>query len=378
MNSRAIRNAFLYIWWALRAVGRLARRAIPRVYASAIMLVILWLTYLAVRYLVTSLAVPSGPPPQILALPTRLDRGLLGESRSAFEALAAAEHPRSPLAHYHRLDSWIQPDAFNDCTRSGCHNPLPHSKKKEVRAFLNMHATSIHCGVCHMQADQQPMPLAWYDLNTGRTRDPPAILLAYEILTRTDADAMWKADGLATQRRLVRLLRQAAGEAGNLDVLSQLADHFDAYRVGSAGFENMLKDGPDALARHFRGEYGAKLALTAADTGRPLLGHPNTRSAVETYLARKDSAPPDGKQTLLKAVHPLKRETALSCTDCHRTEGSLVNFTSLGYPEARQRAMIDPIVFRMIEHINAGRPFNLPAVIGGAPLPPPEPKPGAP
>src|SRR5690606_8055967 len=95
----------------------------------------------------------------------------------------------SPLAHYHRIDSWIEPDPFNDCARSGCHAPLPHARRKEVRAFLNMHATSIHCGVCHFQTDREPLNLGWYDLDHGEVRAEPAILQAYAMITNADSTA---------------------------------------------------------------------------------------------------------------------------------------------------------------------------------------------
>ncbi len=358
-----LRHAALYSWYAVRSFGRFLRRTVPRVYAFGLMLVITWLTYMSIRYLIVSLAVPGQAPPQIAALPTRLDRDVIGAGRTAFAALDAAEHPRSPLAHYHRLDSWIEPDKFNDCTRSGCHSPLPHAKGKEVRAFLNMHATSIHCGVCHLQGDDVPRPLVWYDLSSGGTRDTPAIMQAYAMVTGPDVKARWKSATAEDQRQLVALLRRASKEAGGISALNDLADHFSAYRVGSAGFDKMLESAPEVLPKFFRGEYGAKLAIRDAADGQPLLSHPGTEAAVREWFARKDAAGPDERQKLLAAVHPLRSDAALSCTDCHRAEGSLMKFAALGYPPARVDDFVAPIVFRMIEHINAGRPFSLPTVI---------------
>ncbi|HKQ47212.1 MAG TPA: hypothetical protein VJZ71_03975 [Phycisphaerae bacterium] len=349
----------------VRTVHRL--RIMSRLYAAALIAVIVWVTWLSLRYLLSSLAVDQ-PPAQIVALPTRLDRAALGAGRSAFAALDAAEHPRSPLAHYHRLDSWPRPDSFNDCARAGCHNPLPHSKKKEVRAFLNMHATSIHCGVCHFKQEDRPLSLAWYDLDNGETREPPSILRAYEMLTGPDASTRWKKAGREEQARLVALLRSASREAGGARDLDELANHFEAYRLDSPGFERLLADAPDLLPRHFRGEYGAKLAVVDGN-GRTLRGHPNTESAVRQWLTRNDAVSEAERKSLLGDVHPLKRETALTCTDCHTAAGGLVDFAKAGYPPARLEQLVSPIVFRMIEHINAGRPFNLPAVLGGQPLP---------
>lgn len=360
---RTMRHAAVYAGYILRGTWRFLRVAVPRVYAFGLMAVILWLTYMSIRYLVVSLAVPGKTPPQIAALPTRLDREAIGAGRTAFAALDAAEHPRSPLAHYHRLDSWIEPDRFNDCTRSGCHGPLPHAKGKEVRAFLNMHATSIHCGVCHFQGDEAPRSLVWYDLKTGDARDPPAILQAYEMVSGPDAKSRWKKATADQQRQLVNLLRRASREAGGIAGLDDIADHFNAYRVGSPGFEKVLDSVPEILPRYFRGEYGAKLAVRDAASGRPVLRHPDTESAVREWFARKDTAGADERMKLLAAVHPLRSESAMSCTHCHSVEGSRVDFAKMGYPPARMDDFVAPIVFRMIEHINSGRAFHLPEVL---------------
>jgi hypothetical protein len=161
--------------------------------------------------------------------------------------LDAAEHPRSPLAHHHRLIH--DPARFlNDCVPApGCHNPLPHSSA--IRAFLNMHATSIHCGVCHFQSDDRPRSLTWYDLESGHTRTPPSILAAYGMVTGADTESRWKSADHAAQTRLVDSLRRAAKDAGGASDLEQLADHFEAYGFKSPGFAR-LPEAPNT-ARHF-------------------------------------------------------------------------------------------------------------------------------
>lgn len=372
MSKPSLETTLRYAWIVLRSLGRFVREAVPRVYAAAMVLLIGWLTYMAVSYLVTSLAIDAGPPAQITALPKRLDRSILTAERTDFQAVDAAEFPRSPLAHYHRLDQWVQPDRFNDCTRSGCHNPVPHSKRKELRAFLNMHATSIHCGVCHFNVSQTPRPLVWYDLASGRPQEAPAILQAFGLLTTEAELKRWDNPTEADQAQLVELLRAAARDANNLPAIEQLADHFEAVRVTSPSFERLLSEAREALPRHFRGEYGAKLAIQDSETGLPQLGHPNTESAITDYLARGSSVGEAERERMLKAVHPLRGEDALNCTDCHRIEGSLVDFAKAGYPEARINLLVNPVVFRMVEHIAAGRAFNLPEVVGPAPLPPPK------
>jgi hypothetical protein len=363
MTKSKLQRVGVYLRAALRLAGRAAAMAIPRGYAIALFVLITWTTWMAVRYLVTSLASADTAPTQITNLPTRLDRAALGAERSAFDALDAAEHPRSPLAHYHRLDNWIRPDPFNDCTRSGCHGPLPHSRSQDVRAFLNMHATSIHCGVCHFNSEHRPRKLVWYDQTTGRPGEPPAILRAQELVTGPDAPARWKKADASDQRELVRLIRLAARDGGGLRSLDQLADHLEAYRVGSRGFEQVLAEAPAILRRHCRGEYGAKLAMVAQDGSGPQRGHPRTNRAVSEWLANQDTTDAELRARLLNAVHPLRREQALNCTDCHAARDSLVDFAAMGYPREGIERFVAPTLFRMIEHIHAGRPFNLPGVL---------------
>ena len=335
----------------IRFIPSLIRRA----YGLALLVFICWLTFLSIRYLVRSLLVPSATPEQIVGIPKRLGPDILGTDQSAWKAIAAAETPRMPPAHYHRIDSWIDPDRFNDCTRSGCHGPLPHGRSQEVRAFLNMHATSIHCGVCHMTTESEPLKLAWYDLETGQAQSPPAILRVYETLT-APRDGDFDRD---FQRQVVHLLKLAAKDVGDSNGLEQLRQHFRAARPGSAAFARLVEGATTALPRYFRGEYGAKLALVSK-ADEPILGHPGTASDVQAFL--NDGAPLSERQRedLIERIHPRRREQALTCSACHSKGESLIAFEDLGYPPARLRALSDPLVFQMIENIDAGVPFELP------------------
>ncbi len=353
--------------------ARLLGGLLKRLYALAAITVIVWLTYNAFRYLIDSLLIPSRAPAQITALPRRLDEAVLRGRRPEWLGLTAVEHPRGPLSHYHRFDSWIQADPLNDCTRSGCHAPLPHAKRKEVRAFLNMHATTLHCGVCHMESQEVPLPLVWYDLERGRVQNPPALLRALDWLASRVPPA--SGDGKAArdqQRQIVALLRQAAQEAGGDAALSRLAEHLHAVRATSPSFERLLASAAETVQRSLRGLYGAKLALRSQTGEHPLLGHPGTESAVQRYLAERDQAGEERKRELLAAVHPQRRSEPLTCAACHRDRPSHVDLTALGYPPARVEALTDPAVVRMIEHIAAGQPFSLPQVIeprSGSPPP---------
>lgn len=357
--------------WIVRA----ARSLVLRTYALLLIVLIGWVSWRAFRYLVVSLLLPEGAPPQLTALPKRLDTPLLTTYRDEWQGLQSAEHARSPLAHYHRLESWIQPDAGNNCTTSGCHSPLPHAKRKEVRAFLNMHATSMHCGVCHMATEDRPLPLTWYNIRNGQESAPPAVLRALaELQAIRSADGNW--GGTVEQRRTITaLLHAAAEETGGAPELVTMARHFSSIRLAGPAFAELAAAALEILPRHFRGEYGAKTALFDRATGAPLLGHPGTAEAIQRFHRESPSASPAEREALLTAVHPRRRDVALVCGDCHQREGGLIDFAALGYPEPRIDDLVRPVVFQMIEHIAKGQPFYLPQFVSPGetpPKPPPE------
>lgn len=341
--------------WLLRHGPDLLRRA----YGLALMVLLIWVSYAAVHYLVVSLLRPSQTPPQISAVPRRLEAELLHGSSPDWLGLASVEHPRGPLSHFHRFESWYEEDRFNDCARGGCHAPLPHSKTKEVRAFLNLHATSMHCGVCHFEG--APAKLVWYDLRSGETRSRPALL---DLLERMENRRQPPPDEAATrqeQRELGRALRRAAAENLGEPHLIRLAEQIEAVRPTSPAYERLLGVLRDAIRQALRGAYGAKLAV-ADGAGRPMLAHPGAGAAVREWLAQGAQLQGPARDTLLNAVHPLRRDTPLDCTDCHRPDGARLDFSASGYPEARIRTLQNAAIFTMIQHIREGRPFYLPTV----------------
>jgi hypothetical protein len=340
---------------------RLAKMVIERVYAVAIIGVTAWLSYMAIRYLVVTLMFPTTSPGQIIGIPTRMTGEVLQTRREQWAGVGASENPRGPLAHYHRIGGWVQPDNFNSCTQSGCHPPLPHSKRKEVRAFLNMHATSLQCGVCHQKSDASPLTMTWYDLETGQPREAPSALQAYELVTSAEGRKELEQGSPEAQARLVRLLESAANESEGVTTLRGLARHVEAVRSTSETFQQLVNSVRTILPAHFRGEYGAKLALRDPQTGRPILGHPETADAVREYIEHGAGLKPGDREPLLARIHPSRRPQAVHCTDCHRDTGSLVDFAKMGYPSPRREALVRKPVFQMIEHIGAGQPMNLPS-----------------
>lgn len=333
-----------------------------RIYAFILIAVVVFVSYRAFEYLVVQLLVPREAPAQITRIPARLTEEVWQSDPEQWLGMQLAEQPRTPLAHYHHLDGWFQSDPVNDCTRSGCHSPLPHAERKEDRAFLNMHATSIHCGVCHMTSDQVPLPLVWYALDNGRPTEPPALLRLYGWLHSETGQELRTDPTAAHQERLVALLDQAARQAGGDPDLERLAAQVNAPRFSSRQFQAAIELVEARLPLHFRGEYGAKLALRDAQ-GRPLLDHPNNDAAVREYLENLRALTPARRDVLLEQVHTRRRPSTLVCTQCHTTEQSLVDLTQVGYPPARVTALQQGWVFTMIEHIMQGNIFHLPGFV---------------
>lgn len=351
----------------LRAGGLRAWDIFRRAYALTLIVIIIWLSYGAIRYLIVSLVAPLETAAQVRQIPTRMDEHLLNGHRPDWLGLDAVENPRAPVGRYHRLTSWIPPDPANTCTQSGCHAPLPHSQRKEVRAFLNMHATSLHCGVCHMESSGAPLALTWYHPKDGSTAPPPVLLQALAQLQQ-GSDAARYDD--AARERLVTLLRQASRAADNDSRLSRAAEHLAAVRASSPSFPALLRQAREVVEGSLRGAYGVKLALVDGG-GRPILAHPGTEEAMRDYLRGAEQASQEERERLLTAVHPLRRQAARVCSECHRVGGSLIDFARLGFPPFRIQQLNEAAVFEMIQHISEGTEFHLPGVAPPrAPAPP--------
>ncbi len=361
----------------LRAVPGLLLAFGRRIYAVVVIGVTAWVSFLAIRYLVVTLMFPSPAPAQITGIPTRLNRAVLDTRRTEWAGVASNVNPRAPLAHYHRLDGWIQPDPHNSCTQSGCHAPLPHSRRKEVRAFLNMHATTLHCGVCHMTSDQTPLPLTWYSLADGEACGPPSILKAYALLAAEQPvyGSPVHQQNTTVQRELASLLSMAAEESDGVPALAELARHLAAVPPNGEAFGQLVEAARATLPRHFHGSYGAKLSLLNRPGGEPLLGHPGTAGPVKEFLQRGASLSPADRLALLARVHPRKRVQTLQCSECHSPGRPLVDLSKVGYPPARLEALSQPAVIRMIQHSSEGQPMHMREFFTPQPQPQPQPQP---
>ena len=345
-----------------------------RIYAIIPIVVVVVLSYEALRYLFVSLLFPYAAPQQITSIPVRLTEDVWRTQPRAWIGQELAETPRTPLSHYHQIDGWFQPDPHNDCTQSGCHTPMPHNAHKEVRAFLNMHATSIHCGVCHMQHEGTPLPLTWYDLADGTPTGPPELLRLYGWLESSEGQEALAAPSAEAQKKLVTLLRAAAAAAPGGHALGRLADEAEAVRHTSDAFQATVALVREQVPLHFHGEYGARLALRDGPAGGPILGRSGSAGATAEYLKRRETADAAELAGLLEQVHPPRRASPPACGECHGADRPLVDLETVGYPPERIRTLREGWIFPAIEHIAAGRPLYLPEFIlpddDGAPAPP--------
>lgn len=339
---------------------RIVLEIVKRIYALGLIAIVLYLSYRAVKYLIVSLLIATPPPPQIVDVPLRADETLARKDARAFQGITAVENPRVPLARYHRVDHWFAIDAVNGCTTAGCHAPLPHAENKSVRAFLNMHATSMHCGTCHLALDEEPLPLVWYDPETGAPTEPPALLRA---LTMLDNPAIESADD-AQRDELVSILRDACSHTPDAARLTTLTQHFATVAPGGENWKRVVAAARAEVIKHARGEYDAKLAV-ADRAGNPRLDHAGNDAAVAEYLARGDDLPQAERDALLARVHPERRAQTLQCLDCHQREQSLIDFAALGYTKRRRELLARPLVVRMIQNIANGQTFYMPDFLEG-------------
>jgi hypothetical protein len=342
-----------------RIVGRVILRLLGAIYPLLLIIVILTLSGLAFWYLLDSLLFSPVNPPQVADLPA-LRETELSRSSSAFAGVRATENPRIPLAHYHRFGPWFQPDPFNDCTRSGCHGALPHYRRKESRAFLNLHATSLHCGVCHMASDGAQPALTWYDLTTGQTASPPAALRAMGWLDANERNP--GGISAADQAAFVALLKEANRTVHARD-MERLIEHVAAVRHDRPDLPALLRDARSVLQSHLRGEYGVKLALRS-EAGGPVLAHPGSADATTAFVASRETLSGAAREQLLNQVHTRRAAQPRMCTDCHTTDRSAINFAKLGYPDARVRALTEPVLMSAIQKIMQGEEFHLPGFVG--------------
>ncbi len=330
---------------ALRAAGRI----IVRLYALLILLVVLWTGYTAISYLARYVFRPIAVPDKFLdplAAPAPPDRR---QARGS----AGAEGPGDDLAHYHRDP---QPFAFAagaGCATGGCHTLMPHTKRKEVRAFANFHTTFLDCSSCHDPGVTPPARAAWLDNRTGAVQKPPALLRLMVLLEGVSQPVQTKAADITPQ--IIALLREAETAVGVDPPLHEMLIHLETTEPGSPVWRKAIGDLQAVLPSRVRGEYGARIA-PAAVAEEWARRQSQSAALTREYNATAPSSPQ--RDAVNKRIHENVLAKPDACMTCHGGEPPRFDFEQLGYSPQRASALRNTEVARMIQHIREGRPFS--------------------
>lgn len=330
-----------------------------RLYSVAIAGGYAFIAFISLRYLLLMLLTRQTAPVEIRNIPTRLDAQEFFASAVApgDHEPHAHERPRGPLAHFHQVPQWFTPDPQNSCTTAGCHMPLPHGQRVEVRAFLNMHATFVDCGVCHAHETGTTADAHWISV-TDRTVAPVPAILRLE--ARLDAlDEVPDAEAPAVATDLKVLLREALPASNYHEQLQNWLLRLETTYPASRTWHGIIADMQAGIHMHVHGEYAAKIALFHGDA---LVGRPTEaqREATEIYVDRGAQLPADQQQELLDRVHADIKPMGAMCTPCHHPDSELLDIAELGYPPERVQALRNSAIVRSVLSIEQGQPFVLP------------------
>ncbi|MFH1746185.1 MAG: cytochrome b/b6 domain-containing protein [Planctomycetota bacterium] len=342
----------------LDRLSKFGRNLLRRAYSLAVAGAYAIVAFIALRFLILMLVTRQTAPVEIIDIPTRLDADVFFAAAMSVEHQPASVHrARGPLAHFHQIPQWFQPDPGNTCTTAGCHSPLPHGKRVEVRAFLNMHATFVDCTVCHAQAAEESHEAHWFSLADRQPTDTPAILRLAARLE--DLEEVQPDQAEALRDELIGLLREALPVAGNHRQLQDWLLRLATTHPRNRAFNFIVDDMRDNIHIHVHGEYGAKIGLFVDGQ---LLGAPSPakQAAIRDFLKRRadmSAAERDATfKTLCKGIIP----SGTMCTPCHSANPTLIDMATVGYAAKRVLELSNSSITRSIISIEQGQPFYLP------------------
>ncbi len=330
-----------------------------RSYSAVVAAAYVFVAFLALDFLAHMLLTRQTAPVEIVDIPKRLDADefFAAAVEPAFFEARSDHQARGPLAHFHQIPQWFQPDPKDSCTTSGCHTPLPHGQRIEVRAFLNMHATFVDCAVCHAEGDYNPKQASWIKLPERERTMVPAILRVATMLEENPE--IPSEDAAQFSVELQRLLAEALPASGYNPQLRSWLVRLETTHPRSQVWRDIIIDLRRDVDMHVRGEYAAKVALYQDDAR---VGHPteDEQAATRAYLRQKDTLSESAAQELLDRVHVGIRPVGAMCTPCHSDKPELVDAALLGYPRSRVRQLRESSIMRSILKIESGQPFYLP------------------
>jgi hypothetical protein len=341
---------------ASRVLG-VGKTIIVRLYALAILLVVVWAGYTAVSYLFHAVFQPVQVPPWFLEWRGHLDEKALREPDVPGVTGPAA---RAPLAHFHAVDRWFQLDPHNGCTVSGCHMPLPHTKSKALRAFANFHSTFIECMMCHETVKANPAPAMWVSISTGLKQGPPPML---QLIRALEADAAKIRENPASvQPTIDSLLRETVTVLGGDPLLEYLHLEIHNAQPGSPVWIHAMDQLSQTLPAYARGEYGAKIAPQASDSD---LKQAAAELAEQTKAYQAAAAGSPAREELYKKIHAPVVARPKGCLLCHGGKPARLDFESLGYSASRAAQLHGAPIAKLMQQVQEGHPFYLPGIQPG-------------
>ena len=336
-------------------VGRIGQM-MQRLYALAILLVIVWTGYTAVAYLFRAVFTPVHVSEHMKQWAAVIDAATLVDRDLATEAQL---YPRAPLRHFHTLGGLFEPAPNTGCTISGCHGTLAHHKRKEVRAFANLHTTFMTCRMCHTADLTNPTDAVWIRADDGTRIETPPLL---ELIRLLEVMAVQIDQAPAELHpTIIESLRQAVEKGHRDPILQYLLAQLETSEPGSPVWRKTVVQLRSELPNHARGEYGAMVTPATTDE-REQMFRVRQRALAKKYLA----AEPDSEdaKVIHKQIHEGITTEPEGCTVCHGDEPPRLQFEKLGYSPQRSAFLRDAPVTRMIDQIQRGRPFHLPRALG--------------
>ncbi len=303
---------------------------------------------------------------EVEEVPLRLDASALTTSaeESGKAGNGGASHnelQRGPLAHFHAIPTWYEPDPGNTCTMSGCHSALPHGERKEVRAFLNMHTTFVDCQTCHRDQDLHGTELSWLNLPDRTPRSAPAVL---RLATLLDTEAKDETHPSPWDDQLVATLREAVTESGADPELTRWLAALGASRVGGVRYNDVVETMRFRIHGHGHGEYGTKIGIPV-DSGHRWTPSADEQKAIDKIRGSGSVLRVDERKALVETVHGDLKKPKVECSLCHTSAGGLLDFAALGYSPVRVEALRSNTIARQAQAVESGETFFLPSVLGG-------------
>ncbi|UCD29858.1 MAG: hypothetical protein JSV03_05095, partial [Planctomycetota bacterium] len=343
-------------------LGAAVKDLVRRIYSAGLLVLCAVICFSSMNFLFTLLLTRQKAPIEIVEIPSRLDADTLQVSSEKYlgHGLASGERPRGPLAHFHQIPIWYQADPGNSCSTSGCHAPLPHGERIEVRAFLNMHSAFLDCAVCHAADADRATSARWFGLPGRDVQKPPALLRLADLLEQTSDVAAEQAPAL--NKQLSELLRQALIDSGHNVQLAEWLQRLTTTNTQSKLWQSIVNEMRRGIRMHEHGEYNAKIGLYSNNKihGRP---SDQQKAATTRYLSRKNQLSDDQQQSLLDTIHEGVLPDGALCTPCHSPDPKLIDFKALGYHQSRAESMKGSEIVRQVLNIEKGQPFHLPRIL---------------